>query len=66
MRMKAVGLNKLVLELTALSLLAAICCVAAWSLQVENFSILFATISLLAALTALWRGLMTSSIFKMN
>jgi len=38
-------LNKPVLELTALSLLAATCCVEASSLQVENFPILFATLS---------------------
>ena len=44
-----------VLELTILSLLAATCCLAASSLQVENFPILFATLSLLAAIVALWR-----------
>jgi hypothetical protein len=49
-----------VLELTVLSLLAATCCVAAWSHQVENFPVLFAAISLLAAITAMWRRLMTS------
>jgi hypothetical protein len=46
-----------VLELTGLSLLAATCCVAASSLQIENFPVLFATISLLAAITALRRCL---------
>jgi hypothetical protein len=46
-----------VLELTVLSLLAATCCIAASSLQVENFPVLFATISLIAALTALRRCL---------
>jgi hypothetical protein len=56
-----VVLNKLVLELTVLSLLAATCCVAASSLQVENFPVLFGTLSLLAALSALWRCLATST-----
>jgi cold shock protein len=51
-----------VLELTVLSMLAAACCVAASSLQVENFPVLFATLSLLAAITALWRCLMTESV----
>jgi hypothetical protein len=55
-----VVLNKSVLELTVLSLLAATCCVAASSLQVENFPVLFATLSLLAATDALWRCLTTS------
>jgi len=50
-----------VLELTVLSLLAAACCVTASSLQVENFPVLFATLSLLAAMTALWRYVTTSS-----
>jgi hypothetical protein len=54
-----VDMDKSVLELTVLSLLAATCCVAAWSLQVENFPALFAAISLLTAITAIWRGLMT-------
>ena len=49
-----------VLELTVLSLLAATCCVAAWTLQMENFPALFAAISLFAAVTAMWRRLMTS------
>jgi hypothetical protein len=49
-----------VLELIVLSLLAATCCVAAWSLQAENFPVLFAAISLFAAMTAMWRRLMTS------
>jgi hypothetical protein len=49
-----------VLELTILSLLAATCCVAASSQHVENFPVLFATLSLLAAITALWRGLTIS------
>jgi len=48
-------MEKSVLELTILSLLAATGCVAAWSLQVENFPMLFATLSLLAAIAALWR-----------
>jgi hypothetical protein len=48
-----VVLNKLVLDLTVLSLLAAICCVAAASLQVENFPVLFGTLGLLAAISAL-------------
>jgi hypothetical protein len=48
-------LNKLVLDLSVLSLLAATCCVAASSLRVENFPVLFGTLSLLAALSALWR-----------
>jgi hypothetical protein len=48
-----------VLELAMLSLLAAICCVAAWSLQLESFPPLFAAISLVTAVTAIWRGLMT-------
>ena len=48
-----VVLNKSVLELTVLSLLAATGCVAASSLQVENFTVLFATLSLLAAIAAL-------------
>jgi len=65
MRMKAatilaVVLNKSVLELTVLSLLAATCCVAASSLQVENFPVLFATLSSLTAIVALWRCLATS------
>jgi len=55
-----VVLNKSVPELTVLSLLAATCCVAASSYHVENFPVLFATLSLLAAITALWRGLTTS------
>ena len=46
--------NKSALELTILSLVAATCCVAASSLQVENFPVLFATLSLLAAISALW------------
>ena len=50
-----VDMEKSVLELTILSLLAATGCVAAWSLQVENFPMLFATLSLLAAIAALWR-----------
>jgi hypothetical protein len=53
-------MDKSVLELTALSLLAATCCVAAWSLQVEHFPALFAAISLFSAATAMWRRLMTS------
>jgi hypothetical protein len=52
-------MDKSVLELTVLSLLAATCCVAAWSLQVENFPGLFAAVGLLTAMTAIWRGLMT-------
>jgi hypothetical protein len=55
-----VVLNKSVLELTVLSLLAATGCVAASSLQVENFPVLFATLSLLAAVIALRRCLATS------
>ena len=54
-------LNKSVLELTVLSLVAATCCVAASPLQVENFPVLFATLSLLAAISALWRFLTTST-----
>jgi hypothetical protein len=54
-------LNKLVLDLTVLSVLAATCCIAASSLQVEDFPVLFGTLSLLAALSALWRCLTTSS-----
>jgi hypothetical protein len=54
-------LNKLVLELTALSLLAATCCVAALLLQVENFPVVFGTLSLLAAISALWRYPATST-----
>jgi hypothetical protein len=50
-------MEKSVLELTVLSLLAGTCCVAAWSLKVENFPVLFATLSLLAAIAALWRRL---------
>jgi hypothetical protein len=56
-----VVLNKSVLELTVLSLLAATCCVLASSLQVEHFPVLFATLSLLAAIDALWRCLKTST-----
>jgi len=56
-----VVLNKSVLELTVLSLLAATCGVAASSLQAENFPVLFATLSLLAAIAALWRYLTTST-----
>jgi hypothetical protein len=55
-----VVLNKSVLELTALSVLAATCCVAASSLQMENFPVFFATLSLLTAITALWVYLTTS------
>jgi hypothetical protein len=55
-----VVLNESVLELTVLSLLAATCCLAASSLKVENFPVLFATLSLLAAIVALWRCLTTS------
>jgi hypothetical protein len=55
-----VVLNKLLLELAVLSLLAATCGVAASSLQVENFPVLFAALSLLAAISALWRCLTTS------
>jgi len=52
--------NKSVLELTVLSLLAATCCLAASSLQMENFPVLFATLSFLAAIVALWCCLTTS------
>jgi hypothetical protein len=55
-----VDMDMSLLELTVLSLLAATCCVAAWSLQVEKFPVLFAVISLFAAITAMWRRLMTS------
>jgi hypothetical protein len=55
-----VVLNKLVLDLTVLSLLAATGCVAASSLRLENFPALFGTLSLLAAISALWRYVTTS------
>jgi uncharacterized membrane protein len=56
----SVDMDMSVLELIVLSLLAATCCVAAWSLQAENFPVRLAAISLFAAMTAMWRRLMTS------
>lgn len=55
LKLLSVDVDISVLELIVLSLLAATCCVAAWSLQAENFPVLFAAISLFAAMTAMWR-----------